>query len=196
VTYLTYAPLPFMWPGGKRTAYPKRSNFETAWDRTVAQLDRELTHLGVTGSVVCETGYEPWQIKSDGQLRSNIGGIHAKGDPAVVLSFQAKRGALRYWCDTYDRRVDNVRAITLSLEALRAVSRWGVLRNGEQYTGNLALPAGMGPSEASEFLRKHGDGAQDALGMYRAAAKKLHPDAGGERHEWDALQRAKEVLGL
>lgn len=196
MTEIRYATLPPIWPGGKRTAYPKRSNFATPWVKTLGQLDKELWHLGVRNDVVCETGFEQWQIRLDGQPRA---GVAAKGDQAVILNFTSKHGPLRYWCDTYDRRQDNIRAITLSLEALRSVERWGVLNRGEQYTGNLALPVGMGPTEAEQFIRDHGDHSSEVRtlrAVYLSAAKKLHPDAGGDRHDWDALQRAKEVLGL
>ncbi|MGH7611109.1 MAG: molecular chaperone DnaJ [Candidatus Dormibacteria bacterium] len=205
---LRYAPLPPIWPGGERTAHPKRSNFATSWSKTHAQLEKEIAHLRggwYPRPVTIETGYEPWAIRQDGQPRA---GVASKGDAAVILNVDSTYGPLRYWCDTYTERQDNLRAITLSLEALRAVARWGVLQRGEQYTGNLALPAGMGPTEAEEFIVAHaGEGdftvvvsgghkVVDLKRAARAAAARLHPDVGGSPGDWDQLQRAQEVLGI
>jgi hypothetical protein len=125
----------------------------------------------------------------------------------VIISFKSRHGWLRYQCDTFEGGAegwqDNVRAIALGLEALRQVERYGITKRGQQYAGWLALPAtSLSHTEALSFLgsvtghRNPDDSPENLSALYREAAKLLHPDVGGPREMWDALQRAKAVLGL
>src|SRR5947208_1880483 len=70
-------------------------------------------------------------IRLDGRPRARAVASH----PGVVLAFDSRHGPLKYAVDTFDRWQDNLRAIALGLEHLRAVDRYGVTRRGEQYTG-------------------------------------------------------------
>ena len=47
---------------------------------------------------------------------------------------------MRFPCDTFTDWQANVRGIALALEALRAVDRYGVTQQAEQYRGWTALP--------------------------------------------------------
>lgn len=109
---------------------------------------------------------------------------------------------------------NNLRAIALGLEALRKVERYGIAERGQQYAGWAALPPGiamgraMTADEAARLLAKYLDGADggDLLWdegtaehdlvarAYRAAAKVLHPDAGGDQEEFDRATRARDLL--
>ena len=111
-------------------------------------------------------------------------------------------------CDTFDDWEDNLRAIALSLGALRAVDRYGVTKSGEQYRGFAQLPP-PGQSEpsldaeaaarvlashalipAAEILRNRSD-YDLAL---RRAQRAAHPDAGGNHDAFVRVQQAKDVL--
>lgn len=164
-------------------------------------LERELRQLDVryNAPVVIEAGYSEHEIRNDGQPRANA----RPHDPAIIISFESRHGPLRYGCDTYDDHLANLRAIALALEALRAVDRYGVTKRGEQYQGWKALPAmSLSHTEAVSFLASvtgigNPDESRENLqALYREAAKRLHPDVGGNRAMWDQLQRAKQVLGL
>jgi hypothetical protein len=100
----------------------------------------------------------------------------------------------------------NARAIALGLEALRKVDRYGITKRGEQYTGWSALPpatpmgaAKMTADDALEFLRASADWnagpdsdePEQIDRAYRAAAKRLHPDAGGSTKDFQKLQEAR-----
>lgn len=193
---LTYRPLPAIWPSGARTvAYLRRPpRFKADWRGTLALLERELNQLDAD-SAVLEAGFQEGDIRIDGLPRANA----RPSDPAVVLNFESKFGPLRYGCDTFTSYEANLRAIALALEALRLVDRYGVTKRGEQYAGWKALPD-ITPSriEAERFILAYGDGLKhrDLKAAYREAAKKLHPDVGGSRAEWDKLQRAKEAVGI
>ena len=111
-------------------------------------------------------------------------------------------------CDRFDNWKDNLRAIALSLEALRMVDRYGVTVKGEQYRGWTQLPAApasyeMSGADAAAFIAQHVEfipsswltERKDAFDTaYRIAAKKLHPDAGGDAEMFKKLQTAAEVL--
>ena len=112
----------------------------------------------------------------------------------------------------------NLRAIALSLEGLRSVDRHGVTTSGEQYTGWKQLGAGapiamgagsMTVEEAAATLIRLGhptatdrayaervvievQATRDRI--YRQAAKRWHPDAGGDAEVFRNLQDAKAVL--
>lgn len=113
----------------------------------------------------------------------------------------------------------NVRAVALALEALRKVDRYGIGSGREQYVGWNALPPGqstaMGPARmtadaAARLLAEHaasseamvagltaklltggGDGVRLA---YRVAAKRHHPDAGGDPETFRRLTEARDLL--
>ncbi len=112
---------------------------------------------------------------------------------------------------------ENLRAIALGLEALRKVERYGIAERGQQYAGYRELPCGielgraMTLEEAAEFLIEHGEtggvratvdeflddgpfGPQIRAEYFRAAAKKLHPDAGGDPDLFRKLTEARELV--
>jgi hypothetical protein len=89
----------------------------------------------------------------------------------------------------------NVRAIALTLEALRAVDRYGATETGQQYTGFKALPAGrampashMTTQAAYDLLaeiigpRDVVDGDLEDGVLIKRARAIVHPD----RNEGDA----------
>lgn len=100
----------------------------------------------------------------------------------------------------------DLRAIALSLEALRQVDRYGVTRNREQYEGFTAFPParhGMSADEAADYIELHSENYRGRVTLqarmyfdaaYREAARKLHPDRGGSHEQFVRLQRAKEAV--
>lgn len=173
----------------------KRAQFKASYSETLALLDYELGRLNAR-NIVIEAAFDERDIRLDGRPR-----VDARPRlPGVVLSFDSKHGPLRYPCGTFPDWQDNVRAIALSLEHLRAVDRYGVTRRGEQYTGWKALPApgsyAMTHEQAIAFLKPFAEGADGPRDAYRKAALKLHPDRGGDAEQFKRLQAAKVVLGL
>jgi hypothetical protein len=198
-------PLPPVWPTGPRTPRAERqaSRFKASYANTLEKLEYELRMLEAVEPVVLEAGYQPHEIRLDGLPRKGA----RPGDPAVIVSFDSRFGPLRYGCDTFWEHDANLRAVALTLEHLRAVDRYGVTKRGEQYQGWAALPPSgegkMSRAEAEAFIRHHGapNGAvrslADDLGIaYRQAAKRLHPDVGGDPAQWAKLDRARQAVGL
>lgn len=169
----------------------KWSPFRTAWSNTLTLLARELENLGAA-RVVLELDVTESDLRIDGMPRASA----RPATPAVALSFDSDYGPLRYATDVFNDWQDNLRAIALGLEALRKVDRYGISKRGEQYTGWKALPATpSGRSPIDVFQQYAGDHAgTDPRALYRAALLRVHPDGGGDRAAFDAVQAARKQL--
>lgn len=188
------------WPGKATPSYArKRDIFKAGWSLTVNLLEQELRRLDAK-SVVLEMAVTEREIRNDGMVRADA----RPTSPGVVLRFTGKHGPMTMPCDRFTDWQANVRAIALSLEALRKVDRYGVTQTGEQYRGWKALPETTGDDvDASArhiatiamvppTLVKNDPAAFQIA--YRTASKKVHPDAGGSHEAFVALQRHGDVL--
>ena len=190
------------WPG-KLTANRTRSQFSAPWRATLDLLDRELWHLGPAGRnapAVLQIAMREQDFRLDGMPRANARPEH----PGVILAIESTKGPLSFPCDRFLTWQDNLRAIALSLEALRRIDRYGITPNAEQYTGWKQLPGGgaaNAPSaaDAEMVILSYADlpiGEATSLDQaYRRARANAHPDRrGGDRAAWDAVEAAAEVL--
>ena len=184
------------------TVEPRPIPFKASWRQTLTELGRELSYLDAE-RIILELDVSPSRIRRDGLLYADA----KVGHRGVRLSFESRHGQLAYTCDTYEGRWSgdmpdwqaNVRAIRLTLEALRAVDRYGATQ-GEQYAGFKALearPAGIGREAALEILRTIAGPMDDEQALYRRARGLAHPDRhAGERKWWDQVEAAGRALGL
>lgn len=195
------------WPS-ERTRARKVSPFRSTYIQTLDLLETELFHLRAREAVL--QAALSWQdLRNDGLPRSD-----AKfSDPGVILTFETPTGSMSFPCDHYAHWQCNLRAIALSLQALRAVDRYGVTRRAEQYQGWKKLPPpsdqpfatkeeaalfmwsqaypGVEPQDIRVIITS--EGARQAV--YINAARRLHPDAGGGNHElFVRLQAAATLL--
>lgn len=162
--FITFRPL-LVWP--HKPTNPRRySQFKTGYPRTLALLEREVGWLGGK-DVSMGVGLSETDIRLDGQPRANA---RAMGHPGVEITFQSKFGPQSFATDQFTEWQDNVRAIALSLEALRAVERYGVSK-GRQYAGFALLAAGPSKEELGERLVEKYGGVKEAL-------RHTHPDTG------------------
>lgn len=162
---ITFRPLP-VWPHEPTRNRPY-SRFDTSYPKTVELLVREVEFLGGR-EITLGVGLSETDIRLDGQPRANA---RAMSHPGVEISFDARKyGRQAYATDMYADWQDNVRAIALSLEALRAVERWGVSK-GRQYTGFALLTAGPG-------LEEQGRQLVERYGSVKEAIRHTHPDTG------------------
>lgn len=194
------------------TKQRKTSPFSATWSTTEEQLARELRHLGARDVVLELAGISPRDIRKDGTLRIDARPPH----PGVRLSFQTREhGDMSFTCDTYavyvDAWKDNVRAIVLTLEALRAVDRYGATQ-GAQYAGFAALPPGAGATamggmtrtEAAKILSRWSgvpidadESEVSARARWKEARRATHPDRNGGIHDhWNQVEQAARALGL
>jgi hypothetical protein len=119
------------WPR-EETAKRQATPFAASWDRTITDLQRELDHIEAESPVVFQVDVHEADIRLDGIPRSAARWY----SPRVILSFDSSLvGSLSYPCDTYNHWQANVRAISLTLTALRSIERYGAAGLHEQYTG-------------------------------------------------------------
>ncbi len=204
---VTFRPIE-QWPG-QLTPWdqqrPGRCN-RAAWTTTIEDLWRELGALDAR-DVVVQLALTEGEIRRDGLPRANARPAH----PGVILAFTCRHGPLQFACDTYDDFKANLRAVVLTLTALRAVDRYGATKTAEQYKGWAQIeapPAGQMTAEAAaQFIATHAgfpgdwravmdDVAGARADAYRAAARRLHPDAGGTHELFTQLQAARRALDL
>jgi len=201
---------------GRRSA----SAFQATWDATLYFLRDEVDKIGGEYPVVMQVDVQEADLRADGMLRSRA----RVGDfPGVIVSFRSEFGPLRLASDAYEQRWSgglagwqaNVRAIALTLKALRDLDRWGVSKRGQQYTGWKALEAPRNGEfadvlAAADWMRKYaaamplrnlldytmpGDQASpDWRTLYRAMARQMHPDQGAPVADWHRLDEARRKL--
>lgn len=187
------------WPG-KLTANRTRSQFSAPWRATLDLLDRELWHLGPAGRnapAVLQIAMREQDFRLDGMPRANARPEH----PGVILAIESTKGPLSFPCDRFVTWQDNLRAIALSLEALRKIDRYGITPNAEQYTGWKQLPGGgqaatsMSAEHARMVIREYGGVDADLEKAYRRAQFATHPDRNDDsRVLWDSVEAAAAVL--
>lgn len=192
-----------IWPGKLRPSIDRRpARFKAGYLSTMQLLEDELWKVDAR-DIVIELAIVSHDIRSDGRLRADTEPKH----PGVLISFQSCHGPLQYPCDTFTHWHDNLRAIALSLECLRACDRYGVTSTGEQYKGWAALPPPSNDEFASvdkaiaflsvQAVRPPGkiiESPDSLKRAYRDAAKSLHPDSGGNERDFKKLQTAMEMI--
>lgn len=202
MSLMTFRPLE-TWPGDKTEPRKSGNQFKASWSGTLQLLDRELRMLDADSVVLQVSVSSARDIRIDGMLRAD-----AKPTwPGVILSFESAKGSLSFPCDTYTKWQHNVRAIALALEALRAVDRYGVTRQAEQYRGwdrigHQDEDAPMDVHRAAEILaqitKDRPLSLLENVGLYqkqmRAAMVHCHPDRGGDSEMFRKLVNAKELL--
>lgn len=174
-----------LWAGPVTVDRSSAARFRATWDDTLSVLKFEADMLDAS-FVVLQVDADPTEIRRDGMLR-----VRARvGFPGVKISLDSPYGQLTYATDQFEDWRANVRAIALSLKALRAVDRYGVSRRGEQYRGWTAIDAGADQTRRA---------AQDLIAGYGGLAEALkatHPDRGGSAEAFNKIMEARRVLGL
>jgi hypothetical protein len=129
---------------GPRTQSRKTGLFKATWLQTLDLLEYELGKLRAKDIVIQIEDPEGIKgIRNDGSFRM-ISQSYFTSRAGVILTFESPKGSISMPCDRYEDWKDNVRALALSLEALRAVDRYGVTRGNEQYRGWARLESGNG----------------------------------------------------
>lgn len=174
------------------------SQFRAPFTQTISMLAHELRELDAK-RIVLQLGLRDRDIRVDGMPRADA----RLASAAVAISFESVYGPLRYATGEYRDWQDNLRAIALSMKALRAVDRYAVSKRGEQYQGWLALPASTDAADqivtegqAIDLLHTLAPGETDLGRAYKIAAGSTHPDRGGNSDDFRRVMRAKEILGL
>lgn len=192
------------WPGKQTPSYQrKRSRFKASYATTLDDLERELNAIKAK-DIVIQCFLELRDIRNDGWPRSSA----RPKQPGIIVTFTQEKDSISMPCDTFEDWEQNLRAIALTLHALRMVSQYGVTKHNEQYQGFKRLEApktngGMTVEDAAQFLAQQSGSYSTSIVKdraafemaYRMAARAAHPDARTGSHEmFVRVQQAAEVL--
>jgi hypothetical protein len=190
-------------------------NAKPTWTKAFELLRYELKRIDAK-SVVVEAGYRPEQVRADGWPYANATPEHSQ----LRLSFVREGVAVSFFQGIFGGNIAcvayNAWLIGMTLQALRAVERYGCTKSGQQYAGWSQLPpgAGRGPivanafatvEDAARFLlrtaliqegeyRRVIDNPEFLASTYRTAARKTHPDLGGTAEAFGKVNAAKEMI--
>jgi hypothetical protein len=180
---------PLCWPDGRPRTLPyqrKHARFKTSFARARDSLIREIKMLGGDD-----------MIFSSDIPRRNDGMPYAdakpkSGDPGIACYFKRDGKQLCFACDCYLTVDDNLHAISLTIEALRGIARWGTGDMMEAaFRGFTALPERAGGSNWWDTLGVPVNASIDqARDAYRILAKKHHPDTGGDAELFRRISEA------
>lgn len=169
--------------------------------KTMRELATEFEQIKATNPRL-QVAVTRDQITLDGRLYARAQPWH----PGVILVFDSPRGEQRYPSDHYSHWEDNLRAIVLTLNAMRGIERWGV---GDVRGSYLAIesarampstPFGHEPASVlrwlTEFLQAEPGGhvPTEARAMIRLAQRTTHPDHGGDAEQFRLVNLAENYL--
>lgn len=207
---LLFRSLQQTWPDTAVGNCREYSRFKATYADTLELLKYELCRIDVEQAVL-ELDFKQSDLRKNGFPPLGAAPFTAR----VRLRFHHPEiGHLDYPCDTYHDWRANVRAIALTLEAQRAMTRYGATSNAQQYRGWTTLPPREGYEEtesdpttleeASELIAREAgaDGDSDIICSkesyyrfcYKEAAKAAHPDSGGSAERFKKLQTARAIL--
>lgn len=171
---------PLQWPGGwPRTEYREESRFKTTLSAALNFLRKETELMGGKNLV----------------LSSNCTlGNEKPKDCGVVAFFELRGTAIAIPCDRWRKVEDNVKAIGLTIEAMRGMERWGAKHMiTAMFKGFMALPERSGPSCWEVLGISPESNEAQIVEAWRTKAKDCHPDAGGSHDAMSALNAAKDI---
>lgn len=183
---------PLQWPNGwKRTQNPGKSQFSTGMDKATRGLIDEIRRMGGTLPVISSNA----QYRLDGMPYARQGYV---GDTGVAVYFQRQGKPMVFACDNYWTIHENIHAVAKTIEALRAIERYGSSSMMERaFTGFTALPAPIvaGMKRHWREVLQCGTGpvtADEIKFNYRALASQYHPDRGGDPAKMSELNAARD----
>jgi hypothetical protein len=187
---------PLDWPLGEpRTKFRSASTFRVDFSRARDELLRELRLLPASSSVISSNV----ATRRDGIPYANA--PKRLDDPGVAVYWTVRKAGVEVShvmaCDRYDDVAANVRAIGLSIEALRMLERHGTRSIADRaFSGFVALPANAGASSWRRVLGFSDSEPVDAVAVaakYRARLAIVHPDHGGSGEAMAELTDARRA---
>lgn len=185
-------PFPLSWPAHQRRTLPgmhRDCRFKpVSYGRANREVQAEVNRLGGANALL--TSNVP--VRRDGAPHDD----GDPNDPGVALYFQMDRRPMVIACDSYPRAWMNAKAIAKTIEAMRAIDRFGSTQMFEQALGGFAqLPAAR-PTEPPwwETLGlQHGATLAQVEEQHTRLALAHHPDVGGDAEHMARINRARDV---
>lgn len=181
---------PLCWPDGwKRMPLGQRvhnGSFKQSLARYREDLYDSLDRLGATRQIVSSNV----PIRGDGKLYANSS---EPSDSGVAVYFQWRSKRMCFACDKFQTVAQNIRAITLTIEAIRGIERWGASDMMERaFRGFTAIEAH--PWKTTLGIEEGHPVSKDLIEeRFRAMARVHHPDVGGNEEKFKDLTHAREA---
>lgn len=184
---------PLYWPDGwPRSTARARSPYKVGFHKARVELERGLNIMN-TGGVVLSSNVP---LRVDGLPYAGTAEKHY-ADPGVAIYFTWKGEPWVIACDCWDRVKDNLRAIGLTVDAMRMIERSGATELLKRaFAGFKALPAkGETTTDSVSWrgvlgLHHAANSLMDARARYRELSRRHHPDHGGDRAAMATINRA------
>lgn len=190
---------PLQWPVGRpRTPYSEKKwgNLNKMPSNRIRQLlTSELRKMGVTDYVI-----------SSNVVNRLDGTPYAKqpkiDDTGVVLYFTRKGQEIAIACEAWHSLEANLRAIGLTIEAIRGMERWGTEEMVDRaFTGFAALPESVIVTPYTsrpwyEVLEVLPTASPESIkAAYKHKLRQTHPDTGGDVDAFNEVQKAYKESG-
>lgn len=178
---------PLAWPKGWPKTELKEDNekFQTTLASALKGLKRECQLLGGS-KLILSSNY-------------TLGNENPK-DSGVVAYFEYNKSQVAIPCDRWKRVEHNVRAIALTIEAMRGMDRWGAKHMiTAMFSGFKALPekaGGVDPWEVLGIQSTINTTEADITAAFRLRSKTEHPDMPGGSNEKFAVLREAHDLAM
>lgn len=176
---------------GKQAVYgvegqPNRARERVTIGQGVERLTKQLRMLSGTAVTISSD----LMLNKDGNIRRDQ---RTPSDPGVAVYWKGPKGEPRCMAiDQYTRMADNLAAIAATLEAMRAIDRYGGATIMERaFTGFKALTA---PEQWWTILGCKQDANRlEIERAFRIKASEAHPDTGGTHDAMAKLNWARET---
>lgn len=181
---------PLLWPAGyPRTARPAGNYrfYPGNLSAVIGGLKDELGRMSAR-SITISTNIP---VKNDGNPYSTYS---KPADVGVAVYFTVDNKAMALCCDKWNTVEANLRALVMSVDAMRGLDRWGVSEiMNRAFMGFKALPekaAGFPWWEVLGLSRECT--LKEVKAAYKKKAQLHHPNVGGDPNKWRELQEAYE----
>jgi hypothetical protein len=183
---------PLQWPDGfpRREGKKQKSNFITTLGKARDEVYAEIKRLGGINPIISTN----IPVKGNGQLYASMRTVD--GDEGVAVYFTWHNEQMVLACDKYDGIADNLRAIFLSLDAMRGLTRWGcsdILNRA--FKGFKALPEKTVEYYWDVLECKPEANFDELREAYKRLAKIYHPDVKdtGDVEKFNRIQNAYDT---
>lgn len=179
---------PLQWPAGyPRIARPsdKYKFYPTGLTSEIALLKDELKRMKATGLVISTN----IPVTADGNPYAKYS---KPADTGVAVYFSVSNKAMALCCDKWNTVEANIRALTMSVDAMRGLDRWGVSEIlNRAFMGFKALPEKAASFPWWDVLGlSRTCTRKEIVAAYKKKIKAHHPDNGGDPVKWAELQEA------
>ncbi len=188
-----YEAFPLQWPiGYPRETVRHGSNFKVTPDKARKELLAEIERLSGDKNPVISSNV-PLR-KRDGQMYADVANDEL-ADPGVAIYFLYNENPVALACDHWKSPAENIRALSLTIDAIRGMGRWKCTQILERtFSGFPALPEVTAADTQiwnTLGLSSKPENIDTIKSAYKAKVILVHPDKPtGSREKFEALQDA------